>query len=57
DSMLESAAENQEREMQSLAEMVVAVFEPLLIVFMGGIVLSIVIAILLPIFEMNQLAG
>ncbi|MES9901491.1 MAG: type II secretion system inner membrane protein GspF, partial [Sedimenticola sp.] len=30
DSMLESAAENQEREMQSLAEMVVAVFEPLL---------------------------
>ncbi|MES9857133.1 MAG: type II secretion system inner membrane protein GspF [Sedimenticola sp.] len=57
DTMLESAAENQEREMQSLAEMVVAIFEPLLIVFMGGVVLAIVIAILLPIFEMNQLAG
>lgn len=57
DRMLESAAENQEREMQSLSETVLAIFEPALIIFMGGIVLAIVMAILLPIFEMNQLAG
>ncbi len=53
--MLESAADNQQREVQSLAEMLLGVFEPLLILFMGGVVLAIVIAILLPIFEMNQL--
>jgi len=53
--MLESAADNQQREVQAMAEMLVGVFEPLLILFMGGVVLTIVIAILLPIFEMNQL--
>lgn len=53
--MLESASENQQREVQSMAEMLVGIFEPLLILFMGGVVLTIVIAILLPIFEMNQL--
>ncbi|MES9935214.1 MAG: type II secretion system inner membrane protein GspF [Sedimenticola sp.] len=57
DTMLESAADNQEREMQSVAEALLAIFEPMLIVIMGGVVLSIVIAILMPIFEMNQLAG
>jgi len=53
--MLESAADNQQREVQSLAEVMVGIFEPLLILFMGLVVLGIVIAILLPIFEMNQL--
>lgn len=53
--MLESAAENQQREVQSLAEVMVGIFEPVLILFMGLVVLGIVIAILLPIFEMNQL--
>ena len=53
--MLEGAANNQQREVQSMAEMLIGVFEPVLILFMGVVVLLIVIAILLPIFEMNQL--
>jgi len=53
--MLEGAADNQQREVQSMAEMLIGVFEPVLILFMGVVVLLIVIAILLPIFEMNQL--
>ncbi len=55
--MLKSAADNQEQEVQSTAEMTVGIFEPALILVMGGVVLTIVIAILLPIFEMNQLVG
>ncbi len=34
-----------------------SMFEPLLILVMGGIVLVIVLAILLPIFELNQISG
>ncbi len=53
--MLDSAAVNQENEIQSYTEMVVGVFEPMLILVMGGVVLTIVLAILMPIFDMNQL--
>ncbi|WP_455205461.1 type II secretion system F family protein, partial [Kaarinaea lacus] len=53
--MLERAAESQEREMQALTEGLLGIFEPILIILMGGIVLVIVLAILLPIFDMNQL--
>lgn len=53
--MLESAATNQEREIQSFIEMAVGIFEPVMILLMGGVVLTIVLAILLPIFDMNQL--
>ncbi|WP_455212710.1 type II secretion system inner membrane protein GspF [Kaarinaea lacus] len=53
--MLERAAESQEREMQALTEGLLGIFEPVLILLMGGIVLVIVLAILLPIFDMNQL--
>lgn len=53
--MLERAAESQEREMQALTQNLLSIFEPLLIVIMGGVVAVIMLAILLPIFEMNQL--
>ena len=53
--MLEHAAISQERELQSIIATLFGLLEPLIIVAMGGIVLIIVLAILLPIFEMNQL--
>ncbi|MFO7808534.1 type II secretion system inner membrane protein GspF [Guyparkeria sp.] len=55
--MLERAAENQEQEVESRISLGMGLFEPLLILTMGGIVLTIVLAILLPIFELNQLVN
>ncbi len=57
DSMLEKAATHQERELNSLMAIFLGLFEPVIILVMGGIVLTIVLGILLPIFEMNQLVG
>ncbi|MDQ1363730.1 MAG: ral secretion pathway protein [Pseudomonadota bacterium] len=53
--MLEKAAQQQERELETLIAMFMGLFEPLLIVLMGGIVLVIVLSILLPIINMNDL--
>jgi general secretion pathway protein F len=55
--MLGRAAVNQEREMDGLIAALLGILEPALIVGMGGVVLIIVLAILLPIFELNQLVG
>ncbi len=55
DTMLTRAATNQEREMDGLIAALLGILEPALIVTMGIIVLVIVLAILLPIFELNQL--
>jgi len=55
DAMLERAANHQESEMDGLLAMMLSVLEPLLIVVMGLVVLAIVMAILLPIFQINQL--
>lgn len=55
--MLERAAVNQEREIETLISAIMGLFEPLLILVMGGLVLLIVLAILLPIFNLNQLVG
>ncbi len=57
ESMLERAAIHYERELGTTVSAATALIEPLLILVMGGIVLVIVLAILLPIFEMNQLVG
>ena len=53
--MLERAAQHQEREVETLISALMGVFEPVLILTMGGIVLLIVLAILLPIFDLNTL--
>jgi general secretion pathway protein F len=55
ETMLSRAAINQEREMDGLIAALLGILEPALIVGMGAIVLTIVLAILLPIFELNQL--
>ncbi len=55
DDMLHRAADHQERETRMKVALMVNIFEPLVILFMGVTVLIIVLAILLPIFELNQL--
>ena len=55
DTMLERAAVHQERELDSILQAVVGLLGPLMILVMGGLVLLIVLAMLLPIFELNQL--
>jgi len=55
ENMLERAAITQEQELESLIGVLLSLFEPLLILLMGGIVLTIVLAILMPIFDLNQL--
>jgi general secretion pathway protein F len=53
--MLNKAADNQEVELDAYTTKIISLFEPLMILLMGGIVLLIVLAILLPIFELNQI--
>ncbi len=53
--MLARAAAGQEREVDGLIAALLGILQPLLIVIMGAIVLTIVLAILLPIFEINNL--
>ena len=55
--MLDRSAEIQDREIEALVSTILGLFEPLLILFMGGVILIIVLAILLPIFDLNQLVG
>ncbi|MGB1110078.1 MAG: type II secretion system inner membrane protein GspF [Gammaproteobacteria bacterium] len=53
--MLDRAATAQESEAEGLISTLLAAFEPLLILVMGLVVLVIVLAVLLPIFDLNQL--
>ncbi len=55
EAMLERAADNQERELDGVVNTAVGVLGPLMILLMGGFVFVIVIALLLPIFQLNQL--
>ena len=53
--MLARSAAGQEREVDGLIAALLGILQPLLIVAMGAIVMVIVLAILLPIFEINNL--
>ena len=55
ESMLERVSEQQEEEMNRLVEVSLALFEPAMILIMGAVVLFIVLAVLLPIFQLDQL--
>ena len=55
ETMLERAATNQERELDGLIGTLLGLMGPVLIVFMGLIVMGIVFALLLPIFQLNEL--
>lgn len=57
DSMLAQAAEQQEKTLAARIALVVSLFEPMMLVLMGGVVLLIVMAILLPILSLNQLVS
>lgn len=52
--MLERVAYNQEDEITRLIDVSLALFEPAIILVMGAIVLFIVLAVLLPIFNLND---
>jgi len=53
--MLARAAVSYEGEVETALGAVTALVEPLLVIVMGGVVLALVSAILLPIFELNAL--
>ena len=53
--MLFKTAETYEGEVDTTIATLTSLLEPLMILFMGGLVLFIVLSILLPIFQMNQL--
>lgn len=57
EAMLERAADNQERELDGVLNTAVGILGPAMILLMGGFVFLIVLAILLPIFQLNQLVG
>ena len=57
ETMLQRSATNQERELEMTMGSMMSLFEPLMVVFMGGMVLTIVLAILLPIFDLNTMVN
>jgi general secretion pathway protein F len=55
DTMLDRVAKQQTQEVSGFTTALTSIMEPVLILFMGAVVLLIVLAILLPIIQMNQM--
>lgn len=53
--MFERAADQQAKDLENRIAAFTSVLEPALILTMGGVVLTIVLAVLMPIFELNQI--
>jgi len=53
DDMLDRTATNQQKDLEDLIRVIVALIEPLMLVLMGGIILIIVMAVVLPITQMT----
>lgn len=57
ETMLQRSATNQERELEMTLGTLMGILEPMMVVFMGAMVLGIVLAILLPIFQLNTMVN
>lgn len=57
ENMLSRVALHQEAEITRMIDVILALFEPAIILVMGAVVLFIVLAVLLPIFNLNQFTG
>lgn len=55
ENMLQRGAESQERELDTAIAGMMSVLEPVMVLLLGGFVMTIVMAILLPIFGMNKM--
>jgi general secretion pathway protein F len=55
DNMLDRIAKHQQSELENRVTTMVSLFEPLMLVCLGGIVLLIVLAIMMPMLNLNQL--
>jgi general secretion pathway protein F len=55
DKQLKHCATNQERELEMALTTTMGIFEPAIVVLMGGMIAFIMMAILLPIFELNKM--
>jgi len=57
DTMLDRTAKAQELDLNNFISVMVSLIPPVIILLMGAMVFAIVLAILLPIFQLNQLVG
>lgn len=57
ESLLQRVADQQDQEVQSVLKTTMTLFEPIMILFMGAVVLFIVMAVMLPIFDMDQMVN
>ncbi|HTT74478.1 MAG TPA: type II secretion system F family protein, partial [Candidatus Binataceae bacterium] len=53
--MLERVADNYEREVETSLRQMTTLIEPLMTLVMAGVILFMMLAVLLPIFQLNQL--